>query len=945
MTKSKLLKFGLFNAGSLATNQDEFLIAMSQHSVDIMAINETWLRSGEEGRAPKVPGYRLKHVPRPVTIRGGRGGGVAFYIKTGVRARVRPHSEQSDVEQMWLNLTVNGRKLLIGTAYRPPWFDFSKFLDGITDSISALAPYDHLVLLGDFNVNLLETNNTKTKDMMEFLNYTNLNQVVQSPTHFVGDSSTLIDVICTDVGVRNVLVSHVSELGHHSFIVCDTVIKKVNIKPRLVVYRPLRDILMDYFAVDLKLIPWFEIDLLPDVNSMIEHFNVYITQLYDLHAPLKSKIFRDRPTPWITDNIKLMIKLRDEAKNNYHKDRLDTKRKYYLDLKKQAITALMQERKVYFDRHINSQIKNPKKLWKNLKSDVFSEHSEGMLPGQFNDPDEMNKAFLNVPGQCILPTSQLSYFDKNRFGETQFELRNVSEEEISKIIKSIGTNAKGIDGVSLDMIVLTLPTTLQAITAIVNKSIDTHTFPDLWKCAIVRPLPKISNPSTFKDLRPVSILPCLSKVLERVVYNQMLEYLEANNMLPDLQSGFRKGRGTATALSDVVGNILEARDRGEGTILTLLDFTRAFDAINTTLLLSKLAYYGFTTETIQWFASYLQNRSQLVEIQKEDGSKISSPPRRVPRGVPQGSILGPLLYILYSADIIKSFQHCRYHMYADDIQLYITFKPADTLEAVAKMNDDLERVMLWSDNNSLVLNPLKSKFMVLGSRKMISAILSVKPKVVIRGEQIDRVEIACNLGLTMDPQLRFEKHISNSMRSCFYRLKLLYSIRDYLSVDLRKQLVDSLILSRLNYCDTVYGPCLLSRTEKLIQRIQNACTRFCVKIPRRSHVTPFINENNILKMAARRKLHMSSLLFGVVTTQKPHYLFEKLSWRESKYEPRSSTKPLCTSSHRTAAFRGSFRYAATHCWNNLPPPVRVLKSKKHFLSILKKYFMQIQKST
>ena len=158
------------------------------------------------------------------------------------------------------------------------------------------------------------------------------------------------------------------------------------------------------------------------------------------------------------------------------------------------------------------------------------------------------------------------------------------------------------------MLTLTLPQSLAAITAIVNRSITTGTFPDLWRKAIVRPLPKKSNPQSYKDLRPISILPCLSKVLERVIYLQVTEFLETNEVLPDLQSGFRKGRGTTTALADIVGNILEARDRGEGSILTLLDFSRVFDSINVPLLLSKLSYYGFDSETVAWFDSYLNRQ-------------------------------------------------------------------------------------------------------------------------------------------------------------------------------------------------------------------------------------------------------------------------------------------------------------------------------------------------
>ncbi|XP_026741894.1 uncharacterized protein LOC113503948 [Trichoplusia ni] len=282
----------------------------------------------------------------------------------------------------------------------------------------------------------------------------------------------------------------------------------------------------------------------------------------------------------------------------------------------------------------------------------------------------------------------------------KFEMQNLTNAEtVLRIIKSLGSNAQGVDGISLDMIALTLPTTLKAITDIINRSITTRTFPELWRCAIVRPIPKNSNPASAKDLRPISILPCLSKILERVVYSQVIDYLEVNRVLPDLQSGFRQGRGTATALADVVGNILEARDRGEGTILALLDFSRAFDAIDTTLLLSKLAFYGFDNNAVEWFKSYLSGRSQYVEMHKEDGSRVSSSSLHVSRGVPQGSILGPLLYILYSADITKSFVNCKYHMYADDIQLYMSFKADETSLAVQKINEDLHRVVEPSEFN------------------------------------------------------------------------------------------------------------------------------------------------------------------------------------------------------------------------------------------------------
>ncbi|KAH9633487.1 hypothetical protein HF086_013164 [Spodoptera exigua] len=246
MAPSKYIKFGLLNAGSLGTKQDEFLIAMGNHSVDIMAINETWLRSG------------------------------------------------------------------------------------------------------DLNVNLLNSNSSKTRQLMDFFGNFNLVQTVTAATHFVNDSSSLIDIICTDALTRNVEVNHISELGHHAFITCETVFRKPKCKPRIVRFRPLADILLDYFKKDLNAIPWSDIGDLDDVDAMVQIFNTYITQLFDLHAPMKRKTYYKRPTPWITDNIRLMFKLRDEARQRSRETRLPHHKQYYLDLKHEA--AAVREKSAYFKK-------------------------------------------------------------------------------------------------------------------------------------------------------------------------------------------------------------------------------------------------------------------------------------------------------------------------------------------------------------------------------------------------------------------------------------------------------------------------------------------------------------------------------------------------------------------------------------------------------------------
>lgn len=262
------------------------------------------------------------------------------------------------------------------------------------------------------------------------------------------------------------------------------------------------------------------------------------------------------------------------------------------------------------------------------------------------------------------------------------------------------------------------------------------------------------------------------------------------------------------------------------------------------------------------------------------------------------------------------------------------------------INQDLEQVSQWPTSNSLVLNPLKSKYMLIGTKLGLVKLRDQHINIKVKGESVECVTEAKNLGLTLDSHLRFETHVAESVRHSLYRLRLLYRIRPYLSEEVRITLCESLVLSRLNYCDVVYGPCLLSRTERLIQRVQNACARFCFSIPPRTHVTPFLNSSNLLKMKARRHLHLATLLFGLTAKQIPGYLYSKLKWASdgSRYPRRACAHlALLTPRHRSVAFRGSFRFAASRCWNDLPPPLRALKTIGTFRSNLKNDLLYRQK--
>lgn len=774
MPIDKYFSVGLFNAGSLGTKHDEFIVAMQRHKVDVMAINETWLRAQEEGKAPVIPGYRLRHLPRPRRARGtrdpDRGGGVGFYVRQGLSVRVCPHPPTPSVEQMWLRCTVNSVKILIGTAYRRPVQDVNIFLDGLSTSISSFSQYDKIILAGDFNIDMLNITTDKYRQLRDFVHSFSLTQIISEPTHFTNTSSTLIDIVCTDARVRTVEVDHVPTLGNHAMILVQFHIKKNKPTPRWVKYRPLNDIVLEIFNNDLNEINFDGIKMLQDVNKMIEALSDCINGLFDLHAPEKTVQIKEFKYPWITDNVKLMVRLRDEAHRRFKKTKLDAHKEYYKQLKSQVNSALFSEKQAYFNYYINKQ-KDPALLWKKMKQTVLRNHAEHDLPSHFTDADDINRTFLNVPGDGEASSEEISFFLQNKYSLANFVLKPIKPDTVHLILKRLKSNAKGVDQIALNMVTLCVPNIIDIITHIINESIRTNTFPNVWKLALVRPIPKITNPNTVKDLRPISLLCCLSKILERAVCDQVTQYLELNSILPTVQSGFRKEHSTATALLDVVDGILTAQDTGKGSILVLLDFSRAFDAINVELLLSKLAYYGFDDGTVRWFKSYLSNRSQIVELKRSDGITVKSCPFPVNRGVPQGSILGPILFILYCTDITKIINNCNYHIYADDLQLYLSCSPDNFEAVIQKINDDLDRVADWSSRNSLVLNPVKSKFMIIGSKKQIENIENLQPDIRIKGNSIERVREARNLGVKFDQHLRFESHLLDIIRNCFLRSK------------------------------------------------------------------------------------------------------------------------------------------------------------------------------
>ncbi|KAJ4438307.1 hypothetical protein ANN_14246 [Periplaneta americana] len=380
------------------------------------------------------------------------------------------------------------------------------------------------------------------------------------------------------------------------------------------------------------------------------------------------------------------------------------------------------QRKAYFQYDLIEPNTTSSELWKNLKVIGLGRASE-----QADIPiplDRLNEHFVNNPTinnttkqDTVLPDSVPPTRDKLYFTD-------VKPIDAMKAIRRINTKAQGPDNISIILIQKIQDIVIPTITHIFNSSLITSTFPKIWKQASVLPLPKVKVPTDPNDYRPISIQPAISKALERIVHRQITNYMNEHKVFDKYQSGFRAGHNTSTALLKVNEDIREAIDSNKITILTLLDLSKAFNAVNFDLLTHKLRNLYLSETAVSWFESYLRERQQCVVSGNRSSSWLD-----ITSGIPQGSVLGPLLFTIYDNDITSLVRHCNYHLYADDLQCYISSRSDRLNDAIDKLNEDIDSSVTWTKKLHLKINPGKTQAIILGHKRQTDAVkhLDISP--------------------------------------------------------------------------------------------------------------------------------------------------------------------------------------------------------------------------
>lgn len=925
----KSFSFAFYNIRSLTKNFSEFKTFLLQKKYDIVGISETWLTNSFSCNLLKIDGYKFIHKDRP-----SRGGGVGIYLRSDWKYKILKESISEYLEEIWLKIFINKKTYIFGALYRPPAGSFSDFLENLEDTLSDFLPIcSEIICGGDINLDLLSESQNARK-FENALECFKLKQIISSPTRLTKSTSTLLDVIIVPINDNYTFgVENVFNISDHLLVFGQYSINQVKNSSISVKVRNLKGVDKNHITELLKITPLEDIFYINDINRKVVHFTKLIVDLFDFIAPIKNIRKHKFNPPWFTDTVKEMVSLKEKAFNRFKKTGRKNDWEYYKQLKNETTNAISREKKAYMEFCLTNYKGNGKMLWKKIADlDIHNKKCKEPIPNALNIPNNINNYFLqfsnySVPDPDVI-NSYLSSLKIN--SEYSFSFSLVDENIVFKHLSELKSKALGHDKLSLEMLLLCCPYILPYLVNIINTCLLESVFPESWKVSKVIPLPKKSDVSDYNDLRPISILSPLSKILEKIMAVQIREYINSNKILPDRQSGFRKGYSCATCLLEVVDDIIKEIDLGKCSVLLLLDYSKAFDKINHEILVAILYHIGFADNSLSLIKSYLTHRLQYVETTvgvSEQGSIYC--------GVPQGSVLGPLLFCIYTFNIVNSLKYCSSYLYADDSQLLYSFLPSDSHEANIVINEDLNSLLKFSEQHHLSINPDKSQFLIFGKEKIA---IARSVKIYVDNVELKSVSSARDLGLVIDTDLRFTQHVNKCIGKAYSNLKMLYPHRHILSENLKTKLTDALVLSHFNFCDVVYGPCLKRIDQQRIQRVQKSCLRYIYGVRKFQPISHKLDTAKWIDMESRRRLHAACLYHTIILYKHPPYLYNKITFRSDVHNLNLRFRGLISPPpHRTAQYQRCFTYNIYFIYNEIPSELKslnVTKFKKLYKNVL-----------
>jgi hypothetical protein len=958
---------GCLNVRSLLCKFDDVVELCHDRSIDLLCLTETWhdTDSAVLGRL-RCAGFNVIDRPRPRAADADNmlvnHGGIVIVAAADVTlSPIVIVDQPTTFEMVCVRAVIGCFVAVVVVVYRPGSMSVQqRFFDELAVVLDRFATHQEPVyIVGDFNVRLDHSNDPHADQFRLLVDCYGLKLHPTGPTHQLGGTLDAVItqetagcpecVVVEDVGLsdHHLLQWEVSTT-HHALLV-------VTVRTR-----PWRHLDLELFRSALSTTRLCHSDDWPtDIDEMAALYDIELTGLLDSLIPESEFSRRPRPSdPWFDMECRVAKRITrrleracaaanrrattinaSSSSNTSAAAAVAAKAAWY-DQRRSYRQLRRRKCAEFWSDKMEADHSDPRKLWRSV--DVLL--GRGRLPANSAiDVESFNRFFVEKVNKVQSTTngSTPPDFRSVKSGVAFRAFSPLTTDDVISAVRRLPDKFSAADSIPTSVFKQVIDVIAPFIVALFNRSLAVGHFPAGFKDAFLTPIVKkpgldITDVCSY---RPISNLSVLSKLLERLVALQLRDYLTSADLLPSLQSGFRPGHSTETAVLRVLSDILQAVDRGDSAALVLLDLSAAFDTVDHEILLQRLrTTFGIHDTVHQWFQSYLHGRTQYVRRGLIKSSKV-----RLTCGVPQGSVLGPLLFILYTADLISLIEDngLSSHLYADDTQVYGSCRPVDIDTFSSKLSECIEVISNWMRSNRLQLNSDKTEILWCATGRRQHQLPTTS--LLTDGVPVTPVKTVRNLGIFIDANLVMRTHVQRTVSRCFAALRQLRQIRNSVPAATFQSLVVALVLSRLDYGNSVLTG-LPAHLVRRLQSVQNAAARLICNLRRSDHITDALVSLHWLRIPERVVFKIAVLTFKVIHGIAPEYLGPVV--RVADLTSRQALRSASTNCLVVPPFKLStignraFPVAGPQVWNSLPENITSAPSLSIFRKRLKTHLFR-----